>query len=137
MTEELIEKAEIFIEDLKYLLEKHRACIEFTGYADEGVIRDAFFVVTIEDNPVLRASYEQDIDIYTEYKPIPKPLKLKVGDSVVCKQIGKGVVESIITHLPYPIRVKFDSGYSRSFTETGLAMFGENPVLSKLEESDG
>ena len=59
----------------------------------------------------------------------------KVGQKVVCKVFGEGVVTEVDFRTVYRIEVSFLSGEFESYTEDGkLDEYDDKPSLSVIEE---
>ena len=59
----------------------------------------------------------------------------KVGQKVICKQYGEGVVYSVNEDRIYPVIMKFNSGVWDSYTEEGkLYEDDDEPSLSVIKE---
>ena len=59
----------------------------------------------------------------------------KVGQKVICKQYGEGVVEGTDEDGAYPVDVEFISGEWDCYTEDGkLYKDDDKPSLSVIEE---
>ena len=59
----------------------------------------------------------------------------KVGQKVICKQYGEGVVEGIDEDGAYPVAVEFASGEWDYYIEDGkLCYLDDEPSLSVIEE---
>ena len=59
----------------------------------------------------------------------------KVGQKVICKQYGEGVVEGIDEYGAYPVDVDFITGEWDYYTEDGkLYKDDDEPSLSVIEE---
>ena len=58
----------------------------------------------------------------------------KVGDKVVCKVFGEGVVTEVDFRTVYRIKVSFLSGVSEPYTEDGkMYEYDDEPRLSVIE----
>ena len=58
-----------------------------------------------------------------------------VGQKVICKEYGEGVVEGIDEDRTYPVDVNFDSGEWDYYTEDGkLYEYDDEPSLSVIKE---
>ena len=59
----------------------------------------------------------------------------KVGQKVICKVYGEGVVEGIDEDGAYPVDVEFTTGESDAYTSDGkLYEDDDEPSLSVIEE---
>ena len=59
----------------------------------------------------------------------------KVGQKVICKQYGEGVVDNVDAGEIYPVEVEFPNGEWDCYTEDGkLCYLDDVPSLSVIEE---